>query len=112
MQKAMKQVRVGETRQRGSVVLLLLLGTQWYILFNVVAGAMAIPTNLKEATRVFGIEGLERWKRLILPRIFLYSGLSFLGGAWKRLVTVCSITLINSKMGAVQRFPQLRGVVR
>jgi hypothetical protein len=39
----------------GSIALLL-LGTQWYILFNVIAGAMAIPTDLKEATGVFGIK--------------------------------------------------------
>jgi NitT/TauT family transport system permease protein len=51
-------------------VLLLLLGTQWYILFNVIAGAIAIPTDLKECCSVFRLEGLQRWKKLILPGIF------------------------------------------
>jgi NitT/TauT family transport system permease protein len=52
----------------GSIVLLL-LGTQWYILFNVIAGAIAIPTDLKECCSVFRVEGLQRWKTLILPGI-------------------------------------------
>jgi NitT/TauT family transport system permease protein len=64
---------------------LMLLGTQWYILFNVIAGAMAIPTDLKEAARVFRFSRLERWRRLILPGIFPYlvTGLvTASGGAW------------------------------
>jgi NitT/TauT family transport system permease protein len=64
---------------------LMLLGTQWYILFNVIAGAMAIPTDLKEATRVFRFTGWERWRRLILPAIFPYLVTGMLtasGGAW------------------------------
>ena len=68
----------------GSIALLL-LGTQWYILFNVIAGAMAIPTDLKEATAVLGIKGLARWRKLILPGIFPYlvTGLvTASGGAW------------------------------
>jgi NitT/TauT family transport system permease protein len=66
-------------------ILVLLLGTQWYVLFNVIAGAMAIPTDLKECCTVFHIRGLERWKKLILPGIFPYliTGLvTASGGAW------------------------------
>jgi NitT/TauT family transport system permease protein len=77
-------VRMGAGLGIGSI-LLLLLGTQWYILFNVIAGAMAIPTDLKEACSVFGIEGWERWRKLILPGIFPYlvTGLvTASGGAW------------------------------
>jgi NitT/TauT family transport system permease protein len=77
-------VRLGAGLGIGSI-LLLLLGTQWYILFNVIAGAMAIPTDLKEACSVFGIEGGERWRKLILPGIFPYlvTGLvTASGGAW------------------------------
>jgi len=47
---------------------LMLLGTQWYILFNVVAGAMAIPTDLKEAALVYRFSRFERWRRLIFAR--------------------------------------------
>jgi NitT/TauT family transport system permease protein len=64
---------------------LMLLGTQWYILFNVIAGAMAIPTDLKEASSVFRFKRWERWRRLILPAIFPYLVTGMLtasGGAW------------------------------
>jgi NitT/TauT family transport system permease protein len=77
-------IRLGGGLGVGSIVLLL-LGTQWYILFNVIAGAIAIPTDLKEAANVFGICGWERWRKLILPGIFpfLVTGLiTASGGAW------------------------------
>lgn len=68
-----------------AAIVVLLLGTQWYVLFNVIAGAMAIPTDLKECCEVFGLRGFERWKKLILPGIFPYlvTGLvTASGGAW------------------------------
>jgi NitT/TauT family transport system permease protein len=77
-------IRVGGGLGLGSIVLLL-LGTQWYILFNVIAGAIAIPTDLKECCSVFHMQGIERWKKLILPGIFPYliTGLvTASGGAW------------------------------
>lgn len=77
-------IRLGGGLGLGSIVLLL-LGTQWYVLFNVIAGAMAIPTDLKEAASVFGLRGWERWRKLILPGIFpfLVTGLiTASGGAW------------------------------
>jgi NitT/TauT family transport system permease protein len=77
-------IRIGGGFGLGSIVLLL-LGTQWYILFNVIAGAMAIPTDLKECCDVFRIGGIERWKKLILPGIFPYllTGMvTASGGAW------------------------------
>jgi NitT/TauT family transport system permease protein len=69
----------------GAAVVLMLLGTQWYILFNVIAGAMAIPTDLKEATTVYHITRWRRWRTLILPAIFPYLVTGLLtasGGAW------------------------------
>ena len=77
-------IRMGGGLGVGSIVLLL-LGTQWYILFNVIAGAIAIPTDLKECCSVFRLQGIERWKKLILPGIFPYlvTGLvTASGGAW------------------------------
>jgi NitT/TauT family transport system permease protein len=77
-------IRLGGGLGIGSIALLL-LGTQWYILFNVIAGAIAIPTDLKEACSVFGLKGWERWRKLILPGIFPYllTGLvTASGGAW------------------------------
>jgi NitT/TauT family transport system permease protein len=66
-------------------ILLMLLGTQWYILFNVIAGAQSIPTDLKEVSQIFSLKGIEKWKTLILPSImpFLITGLiTAAGGAW------------------------------
>ncbi len=53
-----------------AAVLLMLLGTRWYILFNVIAGAMAIPSDLREATTVFHVTNWRRWRMLILPSVF------------------------------------------
>ena len=76
-------------RHRGglelSAMLVMLLATQWYILFNVIAGAMAIPTDLKEASSVFRFGSWDRWRYLILPGIFPYlvTGLvTASGNAW------------------------------
>ena len=68
----------------GSIALML-MGTQWYILFNVIAGATAIPTDLKEAAEVFHFTRWQRWTRLILPGIFPYlitGMITASGGAW------------------------------
>jgi NitT/TauT family transport system permease protein len=76
-------------RLRGGVEIaamtLMLLGTQWYILFNVIAGAMAIPTDLKEASHIFRFGSVDRWRYLILPGIFPYLVTGMVtasGGAW------------------------------
>jgi NitT/TauT family transport system permease protein len=64
---------------------LMLLGTQWYILFNVIAGAMALPSDLKEVAGIFRFGRWDRWRRLILPGIFPYlvtGMLTAAGGAW------------------------------
>ncbi len=77
-------IRVGGGMDIGAIALMM-LGTQWYILFNVIAGAMAIPSDLKEASGVFNFRSGDRWKRLILPGIFPYLVTGMLtasGGAW------------------------------
>jgi len=77
-------IRIGGGLGVGSI-LLLLLGTQWYILFNVIAGAMAIPTDLKEAASVFKFTTGQRWRRVILPGVFPYLVTGMVtasGGAW------------------------------
>jgi len=77
-------IRIGGGLGIGSIVLLL-LGTQWYILFNVIAGASAIPTDLKEVCSVFHFARWERWRQLFLPAIFPYLITGFVtasGGAW------------------------------
>jgi NitT/TauT family transport system permease protein len=68
-----------------AAIVLMLLGTQWYILFNVIAGAMAVPSDLREATTVYHVSGWRKWRTLILPAIFPYLVTGLLtasGGAW------------------------------
>lgn len=68
-----------------SSVVLLLLGTQWYILFNVIAGSSAIPRELWEVSRLGRFSWVQRWRRLILPAIFpslLTGWITAMGGAW------------------------------
>jgi NitT/TauT family transport system permease protein len=77
-------IKIGGGLGIGSIVLML-LGTQWYLLFNVIAGATAIPTELVEACTIFRFSRWERWKKLILPAIFPYLITALVtasGGAW------------------------------
>jgi NitT/TauT family transport system permease protein len=70
-------------------ILLIAMGTQWYILFNVIAGAMAIPNDLKEAARNYGLGGWPLWKTLILPAIFPFwitGACTAAGGAWNATI--------------------------
>jgi len=77
-------VRMGGGLGIGSIALMM-LGTQWYILFNVIAGAIAIPSDLREVSTLFRFTPAQRWKTVILPGIFPYliTGLvTASGGAW------------------------------
>ena len=68
---------------------LMLLGTQWYILFNVIAGAMSIPSDLNEVLPCIRFTRWQRWTTLILPGIFPYliTGMvTASGGAWNASV--------------------------
>ncbi|MFJ5104423.1 ABC transporter permease [Streptomyces sp. NPDC088554] len=89
-------------------ILLMALGAQWYILFNTIAGAMSIPSDLREAMDDLGVRGLQRWKRLILPGIFpsyVTGGITASGGAWNasivaEVVTFGGTTLTATGLGA------------
>jgi len=77
-------IRIGGGLGIASIVLLL-LGTQWYVLFNVIAGATALPTDLREVCDIFGLTRIERWRKFILPGIFPFMITGFItasGGAW------------------------------
>jgi len=81
-------VKIGGGLGIGSIALML-LGTQWYILFNVIAGAMSIPSDLREVTSLFHFTRWQRWTKLILPGIFPYliTGMvTASGGAWNASV--------------------------
>jgi NitT/TauT family transport system permease protein len=64
---------------------LMILGTQWYILFNVIAGASAFPNDLREAASSFGVKGFSWWRKVMLPGIFPHfvtGAITASGGAW------------------------------
>jgi NitT/TauT family transport system permease protein len=68
-----------------AAVVLMLMGTQWYVLFNVIAGASAIPQDLRYTTDLLRLSRGERWRTLILPALFPYlvtGGITASGGAW------------------------------
>jgi NitT/TauT family transport system permease protein len=70
-------------------IALMLLGTQWYTLFNVIAGAMAIPSDLREAGEIYHLTSWQKWTRIYLPAIFPYlvTGLiTAAGGAWNATI--------------------------
>jgi NitT/TauT family transport system permease protein len=105
-----------------AALVLMLLGTQWYILFNVIAGTMALPADLKEVALAFRFGLVDRWRRLILPGIFPYllTGLvTAAGGAWNasivaeyfrfggRVLSVRGLGSVISQASDTGNFPQL-----
>ncbi|WP_243316654.1 ABC transporter permease [Geothrix paludis] len=92
----------------GSIVLML-LGTQWYILFNVIAGASAIPSDLREVATSFNFGRWQRFKELYFPAIFPYlitGCLTAAGGAWNasivsEYVSLKGYTLQTFGLGAI-----------
>ena len=81
-------IDIGLSLNFGAIVLMA-LGTQWYVLFNVIAGASAVPSDLKEAMDNLGVRGLDRWRRLILPGIFpayVTGAITAAGGAWNATI--------------------------
>ena len=74
---------------------LMLMGAQWYVLFNVLAGASAMPHDLEEASDTYSVKGFDRWRKLFLPSIFPYlvTGLiTAAGGAWNASIVAETLT--------------------
>jgi NitT/TauT family transport system permease protein len=74
---------------------LIILGTQWYILFNVIAGASVIPTDMREAALMFGVRGLQWWRRVVIPAIFPYyvtGALTASGGSWNASIVAEAVS--------------------
>jgi len=99
-------IRTNISIEWGSI-LLMALGAQWYILFNSIAGAQSIPTDLREMADDIGLKGWQRWKKLIIPGIFsawVTGGVTASGGAWNasivsEIVTWGSTTLTATGLG-------------
>ncbi len=83
---------------------LIILGTQWYILFNVVAGAAALPTDLKEVAGIFHLGSWQRWRDVILPGIFPYfvtGALTASGGSWNASIVAEVVSWHHTNLQAV-----------
>jgi NitT/TauT family transport system permease protein len=88
--------------------LLMALGAQWYILFNVIAGASSVPNDLREAAANLQLPRYLWWRKLILPAIFpsyVTGGITAAGGAWNasivaEVVSYGSTTLVATGLGA------------
>ena len=100
-------VSTGISLNWGGIVLMS-LGAQWYILFNVIAGASSVPNDLREAAANLQLPRALWWRRLILPAIFpsyVTGGITAAGGAWNasivaEVVSYGSITLVATGLGA------------
>ena len=82
---------------------LMILGTQWYILFNVIAGASAFPTDFREAADTFHIRGWKWWREVMLPGIFPYyvtGAITASGGAWNASVVSEAVTWGKTSLNA------------
>jgi NitT/TauT family transport system permease protein len=78
-------------------ILLMALGTQWYVLFNVIAGASAVPSDMREAMDNLAVHGWERWRRMVLPAVFpayVTGAITAAGGAWNASI-VAEIVIYN-----------------
>lgn len=82
---------------------LMILGTQWYILFNVIAGASAFPTDLQDAAANFRVRGRNWWFKVMLPGVFPYfitGGLTASGGSWNASIVAELVTWGNTRLEA------------
>jgi NitT/TauT family transport system permease protein len=78
-----------------AAILLMLLGTQWYMLFNIIGGASAIPQDLNYTAALLGLGRWERWRTLILPALFPFiitGAITASGGAWNASIVAEYIT--------------------
>ncbi len=92
-----------------AAVVLMLMGTQWYLLFNVIAGAAAIPLDLSYTTDLLRLASLDRWRTLILPALFPYiitGAITASGGAWNASIVAEHVefggqTYMTTGVGAI-----------
>jgi len=85
-------------------ILLMLMGTQWYLLFNIIAGASAIPQDLKYTSRLLHLGVVKKWKTLILPPLFPYlitGAIAAGGGAWNASVVAEFVTFSGNTVSTV-----------
>lgn len=82
---------------------LMILGTQWYILFNVVAGATAFPSDLREAAANFHIRGWQWWRDVMLPGVFPFyvtGAITASGGSWNASIVAEAVSWGDTRLTA------------
>jgi NitT/TauT family transport system permease protein len=82
----------------------MVLGTQWYILFNVIAGASAFPTDLREASTLFRLRTWQWWRKVIVPGILPYyvtGALTASGGSWNASIVAEVASWGDTKLEAI-----------
>jgi len=82
---------------------LMVLGTQWYILFNVIAGASAFPSDLRDAATNMGLKGWNWWRRVMVPGIFPYyvtGGITASGGSWNASIVSETVSWGDTHLAA------------
>jgi NitT/TauT family transport system permease protein len=87
-----------------AAVVLMLMGTQWYVLFNVIAGTSAIPQDLRYTTDLLRLSRWDRWRTLILPALFPYlvtGGITASGGAWNASIVAEYVQFAGSSHATV-----------
>jgi NitT/TauT family transport system permease protein len=87
-----------------AAVILMLLGTQWYLLFNVIAGASAIPQDLKYTAQLLQLSRVERWRTLILPALMPYvvtGAITAAGGAWNASIVAEYVTFGGKTLSTI-----------
>ncbi|MBR8177513.1 ABC transporter permease [Burkholderia ambifaria] len=83
--------------------LLMILGAQWYVLFNVIAGASAFPADLREAAACFRVRPVTWWRRVMLPGVlpyFVTGAITASGGAWNASIVAEAVSWGNTRLNA------------
>jgi NitT/TauT family transport system permease protein len=84
-------------------IFLLSLGAQWYVLFNIIAGASSIPNDMKESARIFKLKGFKLWQKMIIPAIFPFwvtGACTAAGGAWNASIVAEYVSFGKQKLVA------------
>ena len=82
---------------------LMILGTQWYLLFNVIAGASAFPQNLRDAAAEFHVNGLLWWRKVIMPGVYPYlltGAITASGGCWNASIVAEAVSWGDDRISA------------
>jgi NitT/TauT family transport system permease protein len=95
-------VKLGISLNWGSMFLMA-LGSQWYLLFNIIGGAQSIPNDLREMSRSIGLRGVKLWRNVIGPGVFaawVTGAITASGGAWNASIVSEYVSWGNTTLAA------------